>query len=258
MTSETPPSTPTRRSPTLSCYKTPDKTTEHAILRQDGPTCNVQHNVTNELLNMQRLCAAADRVGPPSPFQALDSKLSQSTKCSYKKKAKVICKEANETSNVPCFLKTAFENEEEALKYCWKNPPNPDDIDIKHIGIDSQRNVITTADMQKRPFIFEELDTIEWSWLKAYDSTLLSTKKKKNPYTMCNIAQKGVKLTIHRRGVVRRVYEMPDHRYIKVYHHSCEYLKAAYPSRGLCRNCMNKGWNAKCIGGEDFISIQNK
>ena len=211
----------------------------------------------NDLVNMQRLCAAADCVGPPSPFQAITEPANNIITCSYKK-AKAACSKeikSKKTSDVPCFSKTAFESEEEALKYCWKNPPNPDNIDIKHVGIDSKLNVITTADMQKTPFIFQELDC-EWSWLKAYDSTRVS--KKKNPFTMCNISQQGVKMTIHRRGVVRRVYEMPDQRYIRVYHHSCEFLKDRYPSRDMCRNCKNKGWNARCIGGEDFVSIMNK
>ena len=256
MSTQSPPSTPPRRSPSVLCHQTPNKTNEHAKVRQDVAICNVEDNVKNDFLNMERLCAAADRVGPPSPFQPIATGSSVTTVCTSYTSKKQKCK-YDKTCDVTCFSKKAFENEADALKYCWKNPPNPDGIHIKHIGIDSECNVITTADIQNTPFIFEELDTIKWSWLKAYDSTRLSSKKK-NPFTMCNISQKGVKLTIHRRGVVRRVYEMPDHRYIKVYHHSCEYLKDRYPSRRMCRSCMNKGWNAKCVGGEDFISIQNK
>tara|TARA_Y100000748_G_scaffold303144_1_gene307416 strand:+ start:199 stop:831 length:633 start_codon:yes stop_codon:yes gene_type:complete len=210
---------------------------------------------------MLRLCAAANTIEPPSHVNHTKFTTIQST-IQKRQIQKRKSKSKNNQTDVTLYSETPFDTAQEALKYCWKNPPNPDGIDIKHIGIDSKGNVITTADMNKVPFVFENLpDTIEWMWLKAFDPTLLSSpssKKSNNPYTMCNIAQKEVQMSIHKRGVVRRVYTMPDHRYLKLSHHSCEYLKATYPGRKMCKNCINKGWNAKCTGGEDFIFLQDR
>jgi hypothetical protein len=249
-----PPSTPTRSSPAPEFNKTPDKVSEIATHRGKMPTYeqdDAQPLRTD--VNMLCLCAAANKVGPPTSPSLFDLSSPQRTK-------RTKLTHDDEQDQEVRYSTTTFDSTDKALQFCWKNPPNPLNHDIKHIGIDTKGEVITTANMEKVPFIFDKLsDTIEWAWLKAFDPSLLShPTKKKNPFTMCNIAQKGVKLSIHRRGVCRRMYTMPDHRFIRICHHSCEYLRSTNPSRAVCNNCSNKNWNAKCTGGEDFIQLFNK
>jgi len=253
-----PPSTPTRSSPAPEFNKTPDKASEIATHRKlptyeqdDAPPLRTD---VNPDINMLCLCAAANKVGPPSPslFDPSSPQRTKRTKLTHRD-------DEQDQEDVIRYSTTTFDSTDKALLFCWKNPPNPLNHDIKHIGIDTKGEVITTANMEKIPFIFDKLSTVEWAWLKAFDPSLLShPTKKKNPYTMCNIAQKGVKVSIHRRGICRRMYTMPDHRFIRICHHSCEYLRSTNPSRAVCKNCSNKNWNAKCTGGEDFIQLFNK
>tara|TARA_B100000214_G_scaffold375053_1_gene359825 strand:- start:250 stop:1038 length:789 start_codon:yes stop_codon:yes gene_type:complete len=251
-----PPSSPqSTRPPVSRSYKTPERDHDHAVKEMRSIEQQTKEQTTSlptKDVGIATTCSLKSTLplatSPMTEGSAIDP-------------LHLLAQAAETTDHINTYYTvTTFDKEIDAMNLCYETLPFGDK---KHIGVAlndyNNYSVYTTAKTSETPFKMENIpDDVKWIWIKAYDKGLVAKReqcgRRVKPYTLVRVLQDGVQRTIHKRGIYRQVYRLPDGKLLKLIHHSCDLLNAVTHSekRIHCRNCEHPSWNAKCSAGEDF------
>ena len=148
-----------------------------------------------------------------------------------------------------------FETQREASKFCLRNSFDGScNIGIRKRKTDGDiilYDVYST--LPSKRFCAAEFPR-DFFLIKAYAPSVVSQHGiYKNPFVLVNMETPGIEHIVHKKGIVRETFKLPDKKNLRLSHHTCTYLQ-----HEKCEHCLHPEWNARCLAGEDFYVIYNE